>query len=140
MQSPHAPESVAATAPPTPQVSSPVGWLDRWPVMLRLFVTTLVALAAITAVTVTTVTVTARERAAFTRLVMLERVQRTLREARAGNLSGGSLEKNRTQRCDALPAQDRSDCLARMSGAGSASGTARDGGIIREATTPASPQ
>ena len=71
------------------------------------------------------------------RATCLREASAALREARKGNLSTGNLEKNSTQRCEALGAQDRSDCLARMSGAGTASGTARDGGIIREVTTPA---
>ncbi|MGE4244060.1 hypothetical protein [Ramlibacter sp.] len=71
------------------------------------------------------------------RATCLREASAALREARAGRLSTGDLAANRTQRCNALPAPDRNECLARMSEAGSASGTARDGGIIRELTSPA---
>lgn len=40
--------------------------------------------------------------------------------------------KNATARCDALPAADRRDCLARMDGKGTTSGSVAGGGIYRE--------
>lgn len=64
-------------------------------------------------------------------------------EARGGRLGAGQAasEANATVRCNALPAKDRSDCVARIQGAGTTSGSVRDGGIYRElvTTTPASP-
>jgi hypothetical protein len=69
------------------------------------------------------------------RATCLKEATAALREARAGNLSSGDLARNRVQRCDALPAPDRDDCVLRMQ-AGTTSGTARDGGIIRELERP----
>ena len=40
-----------------------------------------------------------------------------------------------TQRCQALPADDRPDCVARMTGQGSTSGSVEAGGIYRELKT-----
>jgi hypothetical protein len=61
-----------------------------------------------------------------------------LQEARRGQLStpaGGELEHNQLARCDAQRGTDRDDCVVRMQ-AGVTTGSARDGGILREATTP----
>lgn len=62
-------------------------------------------------------------------------------EARHGRLGTGSVasESNATARCKALPAKDRDDCIARINGAGTTSGSVREGGIYRElvTTTPA---
>ncbi len=60
-------------------------------------------------------------------------------EARRGALGAGadgSAGSNRTARCDKLPAQDREDCVMRMQGQGTTSGSAQQGGIIRELTRP----
>lgn len=55
-------------------------------------------------------------------------------ESTKGNLKAdAAMERNRTARCDKLPASDKADCLQRMQ-EGSASGTAQQGGILREAT------
>ena len=50
-------------------------------------------------------------------------------------------QRNATARCNALPQADRQDCLARMKGEGSASGSVSSGGIYRETVTrvPAPP-
>ncbi len=72
------------------------------------------------------------------RATCLKEAGAALQEARRGNLSGSEsqLGQNRTMRCNTLPAQDRQDCEMRMSGAGSTSGSARQGGIVRELTRP----
>ena len=58
-------------------------------------------------------------------------------EARQGELGRGptDYQHNKTVRCEALPGDEQVACRARMSGQGSRSGTAADGGIIREMTT-----
>ncbi len=64
-------------------------------------------------------------------------------EARRGHLStsakSGDTQINATARCNALPAKDRDDCIARIHGAGTTSGSVKEGGIYRElvTTTPA---
>lgn len=60
-----------------------------------------------------------------------------LDEARRGELNdgGAAYRKNALIRCNALPAKDQPDCVARIEGDAKTSGTARDGGIIRERTT-----
>lgn len=42
---------------------------------------------------------------------------------------------NATRRCDPLPPADKADCIARVQGGGSASGSVEAGGVIRETTT-----
>ena len=56
---------------------------------------------------------------------------------RAGLTTSGdaSLSQNRLQRCNALPAQDREDCAMRIEH-GTTSGTAQQGGILREIERP----
>lgn len=44
-------------------------------------------------------------------------------------------DANRVARCEPLPADQRRDCVARMSGAGSTSGSVSEGGILRELVT-----
>ena len=58
-------------------------------------------------------------------------------EARRGRLAdrGTAYDKNATQRCNALPDADRQDCIARMQGQGTASGSVDGGGILRERVT-----
>lgn len=66
-------------------------------------------------------------------------------EARRGQLGAsakaGDTQVNATARCNALPAKDRDDCIARINGAGTTSGSVKEGGIYRElvTTTPAPP-
>ncbi|MFN0186024.1 MAG: hypothetical protein ACKVQR_19595 [Aquabacterium sp.] len=64
-----------------------------------------------------------------------------LREAGAALAGGrrGGLDKrgadftaNALQRCDRLPGDDRRDCMARISGQGTTTGSAAGGGIYRE--------
>lgn len=73
------------------------------------------------------------------RATCLQEAGAALQAARQGQLSVAEtqqIENNRTVRCDRLPAQDREDCMRRMSGEGITSGTARDGGTYRELTRP----
>ena len=55
-------------------------------------------------------------------------------EARKNGLGDGAdaYTDNQRQRCAALPGTDRSDCLARMQGKGSTSGSVAAGGLLRE--------
>ena len=50
--------------------------------------------------------------------------------------SGNNFTQNATQRCNAQPAADREACVQRILGAGSAQGSVRGGGILREVETP----
>ena len=60
-------------------------------------------------------------------------------EARRGHLGANAKESgiqaNATARCNALPAKDRDDCIARINGAGTTSGSVKEGGIYRELVT-----
>jgi hypothetical protein len=53
-----------------------------------------------------------------------------------GRSDDSALQRNRQLRCDAFKAGDREDCLRRMSGEGVTSGSAQQGGILRELTRP----
>jgi hypothetical protein len=53
-----------------------------------------------------------------------------------GQASKDELAENRLQRCEGLPAAEHDDCVARMND-GTTSGTAQQGGILREASRPA---
>lgn len=57
--------------------------------------------------------------------------------AMAGKLTSidaSQLQRNRERRCDAHTGADREDCLQRMRGEGTQSGSAEQGGIFRELT------
>jgi len=73
------------------------------------------------------------------RATCLREAGAALQEAKSGNLEGSSddSEQNRFRRCDPLPPGDREDCVRRMNGEGTVSGTAEGGGIYRELVTPA---
>lgn len=61
-----------------------------------------------------------------------------LQEARRGQLSTQAerqLERNRLARCDAQHGADHEDCVVRMQ-AGTTSGNAQAGGILRESSRP----
>ena len=62
-------------------------------------------------------------------------------EARKSGLGAGSApsRSNAVERCDDLPATERSACLARMQGQGTATGSAAAGGILREVEQPVTP-
>lgn len=73
------------------------------------------------------------------RATCLKEAGAALQEARRGNLSAGNegeLGHNRMVRCKALPMQDREDCAMRMQGQGTSTGSAQQGGILRELTRP----
>ncbi|RBA24993.1 hypothetical protein [Herminiimonas fonticola] len=58
-------------------------------------------------------------------------------EAKRGKLNGdaSSYQQNAQARCNALPPADRDDCMRRMQGEGTVSGSVDGGGIYRETTT-----
>lgn len=60
-----------------------------------------------------------------------------LQAARHGELSSGDehLKQNAEERCKVFAPADRSDCLARVRGEGSVSGSVEGGGILRETVT-----
>ena len=77
------------------------------------------------------------------RTTCLEEAGAALQASRRGSLDDSSFNQqtqNSQARCDALPAGDRQDCIRRMRGEGVVSGTAADGGIYREITTPVAPR
>jgi hypothetical protein len=57
--------------------------------------------------------------------------------AKQGALDDGDAPylRNATKRCDGLPDVDRPDCMARMGGQGTTSGSVATGGILRELVT-----
>ena len=72
------------------------------------------------------------------RATCLKEAGAALGEARRGALgdsSDSNLARNRMARCDALPAQEREDCAVRMQH-GTMSGSAQQGGILREIERP----
>jgi hypothetical protein len=71
------------------------------------------------------------------RAACLEDAMVAYREARRGVLGDGMTvdPANLTKRCEALKAADKDDCLARMRGAGTTSGSVENGGIYRELVT-----
>jgi hypothetical protein len=69
------------------------------------------------------------------RATCLKEAAAALADARKGSGTGeGELARNRLKRCDGLPAAERDECVARMQ-EGSATGSAQQGGILRERTT-----
>jgi len=74
------------------------------------------------------------------RATCLREAGAALRESSRGGLSSPDqrvLGNNQVQRCAALPEPDRQDCTLRMQGQGSASGSAQQGGMLRELVVPA---
>jgi hypothetical protein len=72
------------------------------------------------------------------RATCLKEASAALAEAKRGALgasSDSSLAQNRMMRCEGLPAQDREDCAMRMK-QGTTSGSAQQGGILREVERP----
>ena len=59
-------------------------------------------------------------------------------EANRGRLgeSPERFEQNRFARCEKQPLQDREDCIRRMNGEGTTSGSVESGGIYRELVRP----
>ena len=73
------------------------------------------------------------------RATCLREAGAALEEARRGRLDnsgGNSFTQNATQRCNAQPESDREACVQRILGAGSADGSVKGGGIIRQTETP----
>lgn len=60
-----------------------------------------------------------------------------LEEAKRGNLNDGNANyrRNQADRCKALSGSEQTDCVARMRGSGTVSGSVGAGGILREKTT-----
>jgi hypothetical protein len=71
------------------------------------------------------------------RATCLKEAGAAYQEARRGILGGGSanLAQNATARCDAQPPADREACVQRIMGAGSAEGSVKGGGILRQTET-----
>ena len=61
-----------------------------------------------------------------------------LQASKQGGLDTGQarLDQNQLLRCDGQPAEDRQNCVRRMSGEGSTTGSVEGGGIYRELVTP----
>jgi hypothetical protein len=77
------------------------------------------------------------------RATCLREAAAALQEAKRGRLDDGQaqFEQNRLLRCDKQPPEDRPDCIRRMNGEGTTSGSVEGGGIYRELVTPvAAPQ
>jgi hypothetical protein len=72
------------------------------------------------------------------RATCLREASAARQEARRGGLDNkpDQFEKNRMMRCDSQPAADRADCVHRMNGEGSTSGSVDGGGIYRELVVP----
>ena len=72
------------------------------------------------------------------RATCLKEADAALQETRRGGLDDGRgrLEQNRLLRCEGQPPEDRENCVRRMSGEGSTSGSVETGGIYRELVTP----
>lgn len=75
--------------------------------------------------------------ASAARAVCLQEAGAALAEARRGGLDTDPsvFEKNARLRCEPLPADDRRDCLARMQGQGTTTGSVTGGGVYRELVT-----
>ena len=75
------------------------------------------------------------------RTACLREASAALQEARRGGLHDGEarFEQNRLLRCDSQPLADRADCVRRMNGEGTTSGSVEGGGILRELVTPVVP-
>jgi len=71
------------------------------------------------------------------RATCLKEAGAALAEARKGNLENGNgqLRKNAKERCNVLAGDERADCIARMNGEGTVSGSVGGGGLLREKVT-----
>jgi hypothetical protein len=71
------------------------------------------------------------------RATCLREAEAALQDAKRGRLGDGqsAYEQNRLARCDSLPPADRNDCVRRMRGEGTASGSVESGGVYRELRT-----
>ena len=66
------------------------------------------------------------------------REERT-RSGLGSNTDQARLESNRLRRCDYQPPADRHDCIRRMNGEGTTTGSVQSGGIYRELVIPVDP-
>jgi hypothetical protein len=76
------------------------------------------------------------------RATCLKEAGAALGEARRDNLgaaNAGAIAQNRMARCNTLPAADREDCARRMQGEGVTTGSAQQGGVLRELSRPVAP-
>lgn len=71
------------------------------------------------------------------RATCMQEARAALAASQGGRLPAAepNLARNATQRCAPLPPEDRQDCIARMQGQGTTSGSAASGGIYRELVT-----
>lgn len=70
------------------------------------------------------------------RATCLREAGAALQEARRGSVeSNPGYAANAVRRCEKLPEPDRADCVARMQGRGSVSGSVDGGGLYRELVT-----
>jgi hypothetical protein len=71
------------------------------------------------------------------RATCLKEAGAALQAARRGNFTddASTYDRNRLLRCERVAAADREDCLRRMRGEGTVSGSAESGGIYRELRT-----
>jgi hypothetical protein len=71
------------------------------------------------------------------RATCLREAGAALAEARKGHLDNGNgqLRKNAKDRCNVLSGDERADCIARMNGEGTVSGSVGGGGLLREKRT-----
>ena len=72
------------------------------------------------------------------RATCLREAGAALQESKGNRLENATsaYDQNRYLRCDPLPAGQREDCVRRMSGEGTVSGSVEGGGIYRELVTP----
>jgi hypothetical protein len=122
---------------PRPPRLAPV-WADL------LLATTLVAAAAVVPLTADAGPLQQRERAACVdgssqqdRSTCLREVAAAAAEARQGARAddAGQYRRNQQRRCEPLPTADRQDCIARMTGQGTTTGSPATGGVYRELVT-----
>lgn len=71
------------------------------------------------------------------RATCLREAGAALANARRGLLDdgGANYQRNQSQRCTPLPQEQRADCIARMQGGGTTSGSVAGGGVYRELVT-----
>lgn len=76
------------------------------------------------------------------RATCLREAGAALQAAKAGRPENdqSQFEKNRLLRCERQPLEDRADCVRRMNGEGTTSGSVESGAIFRELVTPVNPQ
>ena len=64
---------------------------------------------------------------------------RAQRASLAAGEDPGAYARNAIKRCESLPEPDRADCVARMQGQGTTSGSPAKGGVLRELVTRETP-